>query len=114
MSEVGEYSSMKYNILTVINEGYAQFGKLFINSLFENIDLKNVEKIYVYDTGLSEDTVRYFNYFPKVVVMATGADFKSTGIHDEGWASNTYSLFILLIVYAAFGINNLCNVYESV
>ena len=38
---------MKYNILTVINEGYAQFGKLFINSLFENIDLKNVEKIYV-------------------------------------------------------------------
>jgi len=91
MPEAGEHSNMKYNILTVINEGYAQFGKLFINSLFENIDLKNVEKIYVYDTGLSEDTVRYFKYFPKVDIVHTGADFKSTGIHDEGWASNTYS-----------------------
>tara|TARA_R100000808_G_scaffold24665_1_gene57466 strand:- start:8208 stop:8915 length:708 start_codon:yes stop_codon:yes gene_type:complete len=82
---------MKYNILTVINEGYAAFGKLFINSLFENVNLRNVSAIYIYDTGLSPETVTYFNYFPKVQVVKTGSDFKSAAIHDEGWAANTYS-----------------------
>ena len=82
---------MKYNILTVINEGYATFGKLFINSLIENVNLINVEKIYVYDTGLSPETIAYFNYFPKVVVVDTGSNFTSSGIHDKGWADNTYS-----------------------
>jgi hypothetical protein len=82
---------MRYNLLTVINEGYAQFGKLFLNSLFEHINLSNVEKIYVYDTGLQSETVEYFNYFPKVEVVTTGADFKSSQIHDSGWKANTYS-----------------------
>ena len=82
---------MNYNILTVINEGYATFGKLFINSLVENVDLSQVEAIYVYDTGLSAETVTYFNYFPKVTVVKTGSDFTSSGIHDAGWAANTYS-----------------------
>lgn len=83
--------AVKYNILTVINEGYATFGKLFINSLIENVNLINVEKIYVYDTGLSPETIAYFNYFPKVVVVDTGSNFTSSGIHDKGWADNTYS-----------------------
>ena len=91
MYKTGRMAPVNYNILTVINEGYAQFGKLFINSLFENVDLSRVENIYVYDTGLSETTATYFNYFPKVIVVKTGSDFASTGIHDEGWAANTYS-----------------------
>jgi hypothetical protein len=82
---------MKYNILTVINEGYATFGRLFINSLFENVDLKNVGRILVYDTGLSEETRTYFSWFPKVEIVTTGADYASTGIHDKGWKDNTYS-----------------------
>jgi len=82
---------MKYNILTVINEGYAEFGKLFINSLFENIDLTNVEKIFVYDTGLAPLTIDYYNYFPKVEIIETGANYTSLNMHDEGWKENTYS-----------------------
>lgn len=91
MSEAGSDSHMKYNILTVINEGYAPFGRLFINSLFENIDLKNVQCIQIYDTGLAETTREYMNYFPKVEIISTGANFTSSGIHDEGWKENTYS-----------------------
>lgn len=82
---------MKYNILTVINEGYADFGKLFINSLFENIDLENVEHILIYDTGLSPETRSYLGWFPKVRIIETGANFASSGIHDQGWRDNTYS-----------------------
>ena len=82
---------MRYNILTVINEGYAPFGRLFINSLFEYVDLKNVDTILIYDTGLSEETRQYLNYFPKVEIVSTGANFISRGIHDEGWKENTYS-----------------------
>lgn len=82
---------MKYNILTVVNEGYADFGKLFLNSLFENVDLANVDTILVYDTGLTEDTKTYYNSFPKVELVSTGANYTSDAIHDEGWKENTYS-----------------------
>lgn len=82
---------MKYSILTVLNEGYASFGKLFINSLFENVNLQNVESILIYDTGLSDSTCAYFNYFPKVEIIRTGANYTSSGIHDQGWQDNTYS-----------------------
>tara|TARA_R110002020_G_scaffold421418_4_gene630536 strand:- start:23789 stop:24493 length:705 start_codon:yes stop_codon:yes gene_type:complete len=82
---------MKYNILTVLNEGYAHFGKLFINSLFENIDLYNIENIIVYDTGLSANTRSYLEYFPKVLIVETGENYNSEAIHDEGWKNNTYS-----------------------
>ena len=82
---------MRYNILTVANEEYAEFGKLFLNSLFENVDLRRAEKILVYDTGLSGSTVEYYNYFPKVEVVQTGANYRSGEIHDKGWKENTYS-----------------------
>ena len=82
---------MKHNILTVINEGYADFGKLFINSLFENVDLENLEHILIYDTGLSPETRSYLNFFPKVTIVETGANFASSEIHDQGWRDNTYS-----------------------
>ena len=76
---------MKYNILTVVNEGYTDFGKLFLNSLFENVDLASVDTILVYDTGLTEDTKTYYNSFPKVELVSTGANYTSDAIHDEGW-----------------------------
>ena len=82
---------MKYNILTVANEGYASFIKLFVNSLFERVHLKNVQTVYVFDTGLSQETVEYLENFPKVVVRQTDINSISEKIHDEGWKTNTYS-----------------------
>jgi len=82
---------MKYNILTVCNEDYAQFIKLFVNSMFELIDISNVEKVFIYNTGLSKETIEYLNNFPKVVVVKTDIEAASSKIHDEGWKTNTYS-----------------------
>ena len=82
---------MKYNILTVCNEDYAPFIKLFVNSMFELVDISNVEKVLIYNTGLSKETIKYLNNFPKVMVVKTDIEAGSSKIHDEGWKKNTYS-----------------------
>jgi len=82
---------VKHNILTVANENYREFLMLFINSLFEFGYLQDTETIYVFDTGLSEDTRIYLNHFPKVKVIDSGFTTESQQIHDEGWKKNTYS-----------------------
>lgn len=81
----------KYNILTVANESYAAFIKLFVNSLFERCDIENVDTIYIFDTGLSPLTKEYLSDFPKVSVVDSGINSLSSEIHDEGWKKNTYS-----------------------
>ena len=82
---------MKHNILTVANENYKDFLILFINSLFEFVDLTDTDSVYVFDTGLSEDTKAYLSNFPKVVVKNAGFVTESSQIHDDGWKKNTYS-----------------------
>ena len=82
---------MKYNILTVCNEDYAPFIKLFVNSMFELIDISNVEKVFIFNTGLSQETINYLNSFPKVEIVKTDIYAGSSKIHDEGWKKNTYS-----------------------
>tara|TARA_B100000131_G_scaffold201633_1_gene193727 strand:- start:520 stop:1224 length:705 start_codon:yes stop_codon:yes gene_type:complete len=82
---------MKHNILTVANENYKDFLILFINSLFEFGNLTNTQTIYVFDTGLSQDTKSYIDCFPKVEMINSGFSTNSTEIHDEGWKKNTYS-----------------------
>ena len=82
---------MKYNIMTVANENYKKFIKLFINSLFELYDMADVNKVYVYDTGLSKETIEYLQDFPKIEVVKTSIISVSNKIHDEGWKTSTYS-----------------------
>ena len=81
----------KYNILTVVNEGYAPFIKVFVNSLFEYHDLQNVETVYIFDTGLENGTKKYLLDFPKVKVVDSGINSQSNEVHDEGWKKSTYS-----------------------
>ena len=81
----------KYNILTVVNEGYAPFIKIFVNSLFEHQDLQNIDTVYVFDTGLESGTKKYLLDFPKVEVLDSGINSQSSEIHDEGWKKSTYS-----------------------
>tara|TARA_Y100000593_G_C4291712_1_gene328571 strand:+ start:294 stop:998 length:705 start_codon:yes stop_codon:yes gene_type:complete len=82
---------MKYNILTVSNEVYSPFLKLFVASYFDKISFENVNKIYIFDTGLSADTIGYLEKFPKVFVVETNMSTTSKEIHDDGWKKNTYS-----------------------
>ena len=46
---------MKYNIMVVLNSSYFKFGKIFIKSLYEKLNLENIENVFVSDIGLSED-----------------------------------------------------------
>tara|TARA_Y100001938_G_C8064252_1_gene419189 strand:+ start:598 stop:1356 length:759 start_codon:yes stop_codon:yes gene_type:complete len=82
---------VKYNILTVLNESYKAFGELFVTSLFENLDISKINKTYIFDTGLSEDTRNYLSLFPTVQVVDTEIDSQSGEIHDDGWKNSTYS-----------------------
>lgn len=82
---------MKHNILTVVNEDYSPFIKLFVNSLFELTNLNNTQDIFVFDTGLNIESKKYLSCFPKVKLVDTGMETSSSQIHDEGWKQNTYS-----------------------
>ena len=88
---------MKYNIFTVANEGYSKFLKLFINSIFDKVDLENIEQIIVADTGLSEKTKSHILQFPKVEIMSTDIDSEYSKIHDENWKKNVYSKARLML-----------------
>jgi hypothetical protein len=82
---------MKYNILTVLSENYHEFGKLFTNSLSENIGLDNINEIMIYDTGLSKKSIDYYLTFSKVKVTKTNDTENSLRVHDGQWENKTYS-----------------------
>ena len=75
---------MKYNIITVANENYKDFLKLFVNSLFENVDFNSINRIYIFDTGLSKETKDYVDLFPSVEIVDTQMSIDSKEIHGEG------------------------------
>lgn len=82
---------MKYNIVTTLNNDYMPFGILFINSLFDNVDLDYINKIYIFDTGLDKKDIEYLKLFPKVEIEETEHDTKKVKMHDEQWQKNVYS-----------------------
>tara|TARA_Y100001938_G_C8099750_1_gene440754 strand:- start:6578 stop:7336 length:759 start_codon:yes stop_codon:yes gene_type:complete len=83
---------MKYNIVTVSNEGYKDFLKVFLSSLFDNADSDNLESVFVFDTGLSEETKKNLEAVSdKIQFVPTDLKAESSAVHDEGWAKNTYS-----------------------
>ena len=53
--------------------------------------MKNINKVYVFNTGLSDLSVEYINDFPKFEVIKTGLEYDSGAVHDDGWKKNTYS-----------------------
>ncbi len=90
----------KYNVMTVLNSDYFDFGKLFVNSFYDNIDLSMVNKLYVYDTGLSPIEKIYLESFPNLEVVSTPLKTKHIALHDAEWCKNVYSktAFLLQVV----------------
>ncbi len=88
---------MKYNIFTVLNEGYERFGLIFLSSIIDNLDLNKIGNIFVYDTGLSEETVKKYSVFDKVKVVPSGIKTDSdNSVHGKTWQENVYSKAKLL------------------
>ena len=88
---------MKYNIFTVLNEGYAPFGKLLVSSIFDKIDMEKLGEIIICDTGISEETREYFSLFPKVRVVDAGFKTVHDKVHDADWKKTVYSKAELLL-----------------
>ncbi len=83
---------MKYNIFTVLNEGYEKFGILFVSSIIDRLDLDLIGSIFLYDTGLSEKTKQKLQGFEKVVIVNSGMVTEATDVlHSETWEKNVYS-----------------------
>tara|TARA_B100000131_G_scaffold292040_1_gene306127 strand:+ start:431 stop:1186 length:756 start_codon:yes stop_codon:yes gene_type:complete len=82
----------RYNIFTVCNEEYALFLSAFLCSLYDNVDLENVERIYVVDFGIPPlKKQHYLDTFPLVEFVETQKTVGSQQVHDAGWATVTYS-----------------------
>lgn len=84
---------MKYNIMVVLNSSYFKFGKIFIKSLYEKLNLDNIENVFISDIGLSEEHKNYFNSFDKVYVYDTElkTDFDDGGTWGRGWQTSVTS-----------------------
>lgn len=92
----------KYNILFTLNSSYLTYGKLFINSLYDNNDMTKVNTVYLADTGLTKQDKKFFNNYPHIKILKTNiiTDFNKGGTWGEGWSnsviSKTQSLYNIL------------------
>tara|TARA_Y100000361_G_scaffold153587_1_gene175799 strand:+ start:676 stop:1407 length:732 start_codon:yes stop_codon:yes gene_type:complete len=87
-----------YNIMVVFNSSYFPFGKVWINSLYENNDMSKVDKVFIVDTGLEENQKEYFRSKGKeVYIYDTGleTDFNDGGAWGKGWQENVGSKTII-------------------
>lgn len=88
---------MKYNIFTVLNEGYEKFGLLFVSSIIDRLDLENIGNIFLYDTGLNSNTKQKLQNFEKVKIVNSGiVTGTEDELHGETWQKNVYSKAKLL------------------
>ena len=49
----------KYNVFTILNSSYIKFGKIWINSLYDKVDINKIENIFIGDTGLYKEDKNY-------------------------------------------------------
>ena len=62
----------KFDIYFVLNSAYIKFGKIFLESLHDKVDMNNVRNVYLSDTGLNEKDKEYVTSFDKVKIVDSG------------------------------------------
>lgn len=82
---------MKYNITTVSNSSYFLFLKVWIDSLYDKINLNNINNIYIIDTGLKSEEKKYLSLFPKVNLLDTEINVQFDTLHGKGWSDSNYA-----------------------
>lgn len=77
---------MKYSLYSVINSDYNIFGKIWINSAIDKLDMDDIENIFLVDSGLNNSDRDYFSGFDKVTIVNSGISTNlSQGVHGKGW-----------------------------
>ena len=72
-----------YSIFTIMNSGYSNFGRIFFNSLHQNLTLDEIDTIWVGDTGIDERDKEYLTQFKKVKLT-----FITKILHSHRFFSN--------------------------
>ena len=87
----------KYDIYFVLNSAYIKFGKIFLESLHDKVNMDNVRNIYLSDTGLNEVDKKYVESFDRVKVVDSGivTNFEG-GSWGEDWHKTVASKTIIL------------------
>ena len=94
-----------YSIFTIMNSGYSNFGRIFFNSLHQNLTLDEIDTIWVGDTGIDERDKEYLKQFKKVKLINSGKITKNTQLHDKDWLESVTQKTRLL--------RSVCSVSES-
>lgn len=77
---------MNYSVFTTANKSYYPFLDVFTNSLTTNC--KNVQRIYVADSGLGEYKKAILKK-DKVSILETDCTDEYSGVHSVGWVKAT-------------------------
>ncbi len=80
---------MKINIYTVMNSAYWKFGQLFIDSLYDKVNLDKINKIYVSDTGLDQEQIEYLKSKKNVVIIDSG---ETTNFEGGSWSDDWHTV----------------------
>ena len=75
----------KYNIFILLNDGYIKLGKIFMNSLFKNTNINNINNIFVGNIGLSEENKKFIKSYEKVIIIDTDKYIKFDGVQTKSW-----------------------------
>ncbi len=81
---------MKINIVTVSNESYSKFLRVWLSSFYDVMDLSNINKVYIANTGFSKETRNFISCFPKTEIVETGIKSSFSKLHDEEWGKSNY------------------------
>ena len=83
---------MKYSVYFTLNSSYIKFGRIWIESLHDKVNMNNVKNIFISDTGLKRKDREYFLNFDKVKIVDSGviSNFDE-GTWGKGWHQSVTS-----------------------
>lgn len=74
------------NILTVMNEDYSSYGRIFFSSLSKLSDYNKIEKIYVIDTGMEEETkAEFLSSYDRIWFIDSEVNHAKTSHNAQDW-----------------------------
>ena len=77
---------MKYNILLMLNDSYFNFGLIFLNSLHENTNTQNINKIIINNIGISDKNKDLLlKKFSKIEFFDTNKNIQVSNVHSNEW-----------------------------
>lgn len=74
-----------YSILVTVNTVYMPFARIFFRSLVDNVNLRKIDKIYVSDTGLTDEDKKYLEQFPKTTIIPNAIKISTSDFESGSW-----------------------------